>query len=96
MLTDFITHEERNMSIRSEIASDAVSDLRVKRDKLIADLRARLGVFANEVDALARDAATVSLDLAELAHASAVIADAVDDLIHDLRVDLENIERGDA
>jgi len=96
MFTQFVRLEERAMSVRSEIASDVATDIGFMRNAALADIRARLGTLVADVERAARDIANVDISVEQLLLAGQQIEDALDDLLHDLRNDLAEIERGDA
>jgi len=96
MFATFVRLEERAMSVRSEIASDVATDIGFMRNAALADIRARLGTLVADVERAARDIANVDISVEQLLLAGQQIEDALDDLLHDLRNDLAEIERGDA
>ena len=96
MFTQFISYEDRTMSIRAEIASDASGEVRRMRDAALADIRARIGRLAADVDRSTRDIANVEISAEQLMLAGWQVEDILGDLLHDLCVDLDAIERGDA
>ena len=96
MFTQFIRMEERAMSVRSEIASDVATDIGFMRNAALADIRARIGTLVADVERATRDIANVDISVEQLLLAGQQVEDAIDDLLHDLRNDLAEIERGDA
>jgi len=96
MFATFVRMEERAMSVRSEIASDVATDIGFMRNAALADIRARLGMLVADVERAARDIANVDISVEQLLLAGQQVEDAIDDLLHDLRNDLAEIERGDA
>jgi hypothetical protein len=96
MFTQFIRMEERAMSVRSEIASDVATDIGFMRNAALADIRARIGTLVADVERAARDIGNVDISVEQLLLAGQQVEDAIDDLLHDLRNDLAEIERGDA
>jgi hypothetical protein len=96
MFTQFIRMEERAMSVRSEIASDVATDIGFMRNAALADIRARNGTLVADVERAARDIGNVDISVEQLLLAGQQVEDAIDDLLHDLRNDLAEIERGDA
>ena len=96
MFAQFIRLEERAMSVRSEIASDVNTDIGFMRNAALADIRARIGTLVADVERATRDIANVDISVEQLLLAGHQVEDAIDDLLHDLRNDLDAIERGDA
>lgn len=96
MFATFVRLEERAMSVRSEIASDVATDIGFMRNAALADIRARIGTLVADVERATRDIANVDISVEQLLLAGQQVEDAIDDLLHDLRNDLAEIERGDA
>ena len=96
MFATFVRLEERAMSVRSEIASDVAGEVGRLRAAALADIRARIGTLVADVERAARDIANVDISVEQLLLAGQQVEDAIDDLLHDLRNDLAEIERGDA
>lgn len=96
MFAQFVRLEERAMSVRSEIASDVATDIGFMRNAALADIRARIGTLVADVERATRDIANVDISVEQLLLAGHQVEDAIDDLLHDLRNDLAEIERGDA
>lgn len=96
MFAQFISYEDRTMSIRAEIASDVSGEVRRMRDAALADIRARIGRLVADVERSSRDVANVDISAEQLLLAGQQVEDVLDDLLHDLRGDLDAIERGDA
>lgn len=84
------------MSVRSEIASDVNTDIGFMRNAALADIRARIGTLVADVERATRDIANVDISVEQLLLAAQQVEDVIDDLLHDLRLDLVEIERGDA
>lgn len=96
MFAQFVRLEERAMSVRSEIASDVAGEVGRLRAAALADIRARIGRLAADVDRSTRDIANVEISAEQLMLAGWQVEDILGDLLHDLCVDLDAIERGDA
>lgn len=85
---------ERTVSIRSTQAYEASETIARLRAAALADIRARLGQLARDVDEAAYNAALSSIDAGELLKTGEAVGDLIDNLLHEVTRELEEISYG--